>query len=165
MTQNLAQGFEPIIGKNPNLLILGSMPGVASLNAEQYYGHPRNAFWKIIANIYQVKFTDSYEEKLTLLKHLHIALWDVIAHCERPGSLDSAIKNHSININPVIDLVNKHRTIKKIALNGGKAFEQFEKHIAPHLSNQIQYKQLPSTSPAYTLAFDKKVALWKDFLC
>jgi hypoxanthine-DNA glycosylase len=80
--------FPPIIDKESKILILGSIPGVKSLEMQQYYAHPQNKFWKIICEIFNEKFTTDYDERIKILEKYHVALWDVIDNCERKGSLD-----------------------------------------------------------------------------
>lgn len=92
MTQRIFS-FPPIVDSNSRILILGSIPGVKSLEKQQYYGHPQNKFWKIIFELLNEDFTGDYGEKIRMLKKHRIALWDVIDSCERKGSLDSEIKN------------------------------------------------------------------------
>lgn len=89
--------FAPIANKNSRVLILGTMPGERSIEIKQYYGHKGNQFWKLMFDVFNAPFTDSYEERITLLVKNKIALWDVLSHCEREGSADSAIKNEIAN--------------------------------------------------------------------
>jgi double-stranded uracil-DNA glycosylase len=95
---NLKNGFPPIICKDARALILGSMPGEESLRRNEYYGNPRNAFWRIMAALFNFDPELSYYEKIKRLKENHIALWDVLKRCERQGSLDTEIKNGTIII-------------------------------------------------------------------
>ena len=137
----------PNIDANSKILILGSMPGVKSLNEQQYYAHPNNRFWKLIGlfcntpNLQEM----NYQDKLNVLLKNKIALWDVIESCNREGSLDTDIKNEIPNNIP--DLLKQYPTIKGIILNGGKAYSAFKKHF-PELLKQYQCYKLPSTSPA-----------------
>ena len=88
--------FPPIIDKESKILILGSIPGVKSLEMQQYYAHPQNKLWKIICEIFNEEFTTDYTERIKILEKYHVALWDVIDTCERKGSLDSEIRNEEI---------------------------------------------------------------------
>ena len=105
--QNRISSFPPIIDDASKILILGSIPGVKSLEKQQYYAHPQNAFWKIIFALFEEEFTENYAERIQVLKKHHIALWDVIDSCERKGSLDSEIRNEEAN--QIAELLDKHR--------------------------------------------------------
>ena len=158
-------GFPPIATSSATILILGSMPSAESLRQHQYYAHKRNAFWRIMAAMFGFDAELSYRERARRLKDHDIALWDVIKTCERPGSLDTKIKNTSIEINDFATFFRKHPHIRKICFNGSMAEQQFRKHVMPILSqNQsvdIDMIRLPSTSPAMaSLNFDKKLAAW-----
>ena len=85
--------FPPIINNESKILILGSIPGIKSLEMQQYYAHPQNKFWKIIFDLFSEDFTTDYSERIKILEKYHVALWDVIDTCERKGSLDSEIRN------------------------------------------------------------------------
>ncbi|MDC7125845.1 MAG: DNA-deoxyinosine glycosylase, partial [Spirochaetales bacterium] len=119
------QSFKPLINKNSKLLILGSMPGEDSLKFQEYYGHSRNQFWRIMSAITNKNLLTDYETKKLLLLDSHIALWDVIANCERSGSLDINIKNETPNNIP--DILMKYTKIDAIAFNGQKAASSFKK--------------------------------------
>ena len=95
--QNRISSFLPIIDAQSEILILGSIPGVKSLEKQQYYGHPQNKFWKIIFELLNEEFTDDYTQRIATISKHHIALWDVIDSCERKGSLDSEIRNEEAN--------------------------------------------------------------------
>ena len=157
----MIQSFLPILPKNPKVLILGTMPGVASLSHQQYYAHPRNHFWKIMAFLYNSEnIILDYEAKKSLLHQNKIALWDVLEFCERKGSLDIDIKNpipHDIE-----KLLNENPTIQKIIFNGKESDKLFKKHFTRH--EHISYHVVPSTSPANTMKFEKKLALWQEAL-
>lgn len=148
ISDSLCTGFAPNIDENCTHLILGSMPSVASLGAQQYYAHPQNRFWPLMARILEDSPTpECYEERLALLLRHHIALWDSIAVCERPGSLDADIKNEQGN--DFSALLTKYPRIHTICFNGGKSFQCFKKYNKPLLSrSDIHFHQLPSTSPA-----------------
>lgn len=139
----LIKGFKPLVDKNSTVLILGSMPSNKSIEMQEYYAHPQNRFWKIMANIYQTSL-DCYEHKLCLLKRQRIALWDVIDSCERIGSLDANIKQ--VNANDLLVLLSQYQNIKKIICNGKKSGEILEKVYGDKI--KIPYVILPSTSPA-----------------
>lgn len=160
------RGLAPIIAHPTKVLILGSMPSEASIAKQQYYGHPQNAFWSIMQSITEIENTADYKLRCQGLQKLGIAVWDVIASCVRPGSLDSAIKPASIELNPLLEFIQQQPGLKFIGLNGGKAFELFQRHWikSDKLPSDIQYTRLPSTSPAYTLQKQAKLRLWRNAL-
>ena len=145
------RSFPPVLPKTPCILILGSMPGVASLRQQQYYAHPRNAFWTIMGTLLDFDPKVPYRKRIATLKHSNIALWDVLKFCERQGSLDANIKTSTETTNEIDQLLNKHPTIHTIFLNGQKASTCFRRHITPLLkknSVNIEIITLPSSSPA-----------------
>ncbi len=171
------RSFAPVIAPNPAILILGSMPGVASLDAHEYYAHPRNAFWPIlIASFAEMSVKDvdlaqwQYEQRLRFLAEHRIALWDVLAECVRPGSLDSAIDNKTVSVNPITSLLQQHTSIEKVLFNGKTAFTTFKRHIiktAPDDWNttKVTLHTLPSTSPAMAqMTIDEKFVQWQEVL-
>jgi len=162
----LKHGLAPIAGKNCHILLLGSMPSEKSLEKQEYYGHPRNAFWKIMQTITNIDWQAPYQERVQGLHSIGIALWDIIAHCKRQGSLDSNIHRPSITLNPLAEFFKQHPQLRWIGLNGGKAFELFHRYIVKPdiLSQNITYAGLPSTSPAHTIKLDEKIAQWHRHL-
>jgi hypoxanthine-DNA glycosylase len=144
----LSQGFAPVATPDARVLILGSMPGVASLEATQYYAFPRNAFWKIMGELFGADPQLDYPLRLQKLTENHIALWDVIQTCHRPGSLDSAIAEEGMQTNDFSGFFDTHPRISHVLFNGQKAAGLFNKKVAPVLTNQYAYLVLPSTSPA-----------------
>lgn len=150
--------FSAVADEQTTRMIIGSMPGVASLNAGQYYAHPRNAFWKIIAELFDAPYPfESYDAKLSLLLKNHIGLWDVFASCERDGSLDSDIKNAVVNDFDVF--LKNHPKVKTLYFNGNTSFKNFTKSF--HI-NGLKLHPLPSTSPANArLTFAEKITAWK----
>jgi double-stranded uracil-DNA glycosylase len=160
-------GFKQLNNPKATTLILGSMPSVSSLEASEYYAHPQNAFWWILAALTGVPGTAPYSKRLDALIETDIALWDVIAACERPGSLDSEIKTTSIRINDFEQFFKQHRNIQKVLLNGGKAYELFQRHVAKAnlLPPGITTIKLPSTSPANArLSREAKKSIWLNCL-
>lgn len=158
--QNRISSFPPIINANSKILILGSIPGVKSLEKQQYYGHPQNKFWKIIFHLFNEDFTEDYIQKINILKKHRIALWDVIDSCERKGSLDSEIKNEEANQIP--ELLQKYPNIQAIFCNGGKSYKNLQKMLGK--TSIIPFYLLPSTSPLHTISFEKKLESWKKIL-
>ncbi|MDJ0393163.1 DNA-deoxyinosine glycosylase [Rhodococcus sp. G-MC3] len=154
--------FAPIIDDASHTLILGSMPGVASLEANQYYAHPRNAFWPIMASALDFDPTLPYEERTAALLRNGIAVWDVLKLCTRHGSLDSAIVESSIVANDFAELLRRHPSIDRIFFNGAKAESSFVRHVAP-LGDRLTLIRLPSTSPAHaSLSFSDKLDAWHE---
>ena len=146
----LLTGLPPSVRAGCRVLVLGSMPGDASLQAARYYAHPRNRFWPLMASLCGFAVDMPYEARMHSLHDAGVGLWDVIGRCERRGSLDASIVRGSEVANPVADLLVAHRSIEAIALNGGKAAEAFRRHVEPKLSqaHRPALLTLPSTSPA-----------------
>jgi hypoxanthine-DNA glycosylase len=156
--------FDPIIGDNCRVLVLGTMPGPASLRKQQYYGYERNAFWRIIYNLFGEEPEEDYEfRKLFLLEH-NIALWDVLKSCEREGSSDSGIRNPVPN--DFASLYMKYSGIKHICFNGRPAGKLYGRLVEKPAREPLgkAYYYLASTSPAYTLPYDKKLEDWRLLL-
>jgi hypoxanthine-DNA glycosylase len=149
--------FPPISNPDATILILGTMPSVQSLAVNQYYGNPRNAFWKIIFTLFNTLFSTDYEQRKNVLLKNRIALWDVLEACVRPGSLDSAIEQEVPNdFNSFLKI---HPNIKHIYFNGQKAAAYFKKYI--NMENDYQLTTLPSTSPANAgKSFEGKLKEW-----
>jgi double-stranded uracil-DNA glycosylase len=156
----IIQSFTPIADLDANVLILGSMPGAASLAANQYYAHPRNAFWPIMGQVFEAGWDKSYADRTSILKANGIAVWDVLKLCRREGSLDTSIKAEVTN--DFASFFNAHRNIRRIVLNGGKAAKSFEKYARQHAPETALVSPVPSTSPAYAaMRFETKCALWQ----
>ena len=158
----------PIVPKDSRLLILGSMPGAISLEKQQYYGNRHNAFWTIISEFTQTEMTLVYAEQIKKLPGAKIALWDVLKHCERKGSLDSAIRPNNIIANDIDKVLRQNPSIQYVLFNGQKAAALFKRHVFPNLNkaqNSVQYATLPSTSPANARIsrLDKNNA-WQKYL-
>ncbi len=157
----MINSFPPILPENPKVLILGSMPGVQSLARYEYYAHPQNQFWKILFRLLEGSDPPMlFDEKIALLHKHQIALWDVLESCEREGSLDSKIKNSKANDLPA--LLQNHPSIKKILFNGKESHRLFVKNFGDRFP--IQMVIMPSTSPAYTLAYLEKLQAWSALL-
>lgn len=167
MTQNemndLARSFKPVINDSAKILILGSMPGVKSLEEQQYYAHPQNAFWRIMATLFKFDVHASYPERLEILQSNDVALWDVLHSCKREGSLDSNIQLETQVANDFKSLFQTYPTIRYVFFNGGKAESYFKRNIASSLTEYLlSYQRLPSTSPAHaTLSFAEKLEAWR----
>lgn len=153
--------FEPIASPNATILILGTMPGIKSLELGEYYGHKQNNFWKILFNILKEDLTTDYEAKKEILLKNNIAVWDVLKYCDRVGSLDSAIKNEITN--DFETFLKEHPHIKTILFNGQKAATFFKKYIK--ISDDYKQIILPSTSPANAgKSFELKLKEWEVIL-
>lgn len=157
------QSFPPLAGKNARLLILGSIPGKASLEANEYYAHPCNQFWRIIAELLDTEPLTTYPGKTQALLDADIALWDVMKSCYRPGSLDAAIDKKSIVANDFKGFLADHPQIKHIFFNGATAEQAFRRLVLPNLDKPMLYLQrLPSTSPAHAaMSFQQKRDSWR----
>lgn len=163
--QNTIASFPPIASPNATILILGSIPSIASLDAVKYYAHPRNAFWSIMSDIFSINPTLSYQNRIEALKTANVALWDVLQQCERQGSLDSAIKKGSRIPNDFSAFLSQHSYIRLIAFNGREAENSFKKHVQSKLNlRAMQLVGLPSTSPAHTMPLNEKKAAWRSAL-
>lgn len=144
------------------------MPGVASLRAGEYYAHPRNAFWRIMAELFGVDPDAPYRARIAALLAERVALWDVLASCTREGSLDSDIDEASIVANPVADFLRSHPAIEALCFNGAKAHAAYRRHVLPGLAGDgrpIVVNRLPSTSPAHaSLSYPEKLEAWRAAL-
>ena len=146
------------------MLILGSMPGVASLRLQQYYGHPQNAFWKIVGEVLGFDAALSYEQRTEALVRHKVALWDVLAACVREGSLDSSIDLSSIVPNDFAAFFKRHPHIRRVCFNGAAAANMYQRQVLPALATvrPIDYVRLPSTSPAHAgMLFAAKLVRWR----
>ena len=154
------EGLAPVIDANTRLIVLGSFPGLASLRAQQYYGHPRNHFWPILAALWGVDLMAApYTSRLIEARRRGLGLWDVYASCRREGSLDSAIEQAQLN-----DLASLRRlapALRAIVHNGGESARALVHTRALGLPVQ----RLPSTSPANaSWSFERKLAAWRAAL-
>lgn len=166
MPSNFAASFAPHADSNARILILGSIPGRASLKAESYYAHPRNQFWAIMAALLGFAPDLPYAERLLALQHHCIALWDVMRSCQRAGSLDASIEPDTVEANDFAAFFNNHPSIRAVFFNGATAQAAFNQHVLPGLAAlPLHYTRLPSTSPAHAaLTLDQKRDAWKCIL-
>ena len=157
------QCFNPIAAPDARILILGSMPGTASLGANQYYAHPRNAFWYIMGAIFDAGPNKLYDKRFEILKANKVALWDVLSTCSRKGSLDSSIELSTIVPNDFESFFKRHPFITNVFFNGSKAEEIFRRQVISTISNKkLNYQKLPSTSPANaSISFQDKLMAWE----
>ena len=156
-------GLPPLIGCDPRWLVLGTFPSSLSRSREEYYGNPRNAFWRIMFALADVPFREpSYQEKQDTLASLHIALWDVIASCYVVGAADTAIRDPQYNTG-LLTLIESHSSFQGIVFNGGNAASFFRKEFGS--PSHIQMHVAPSTSPANArYSFAEKLLRWSSIL-
>jgi hypoxanthine-DNA glycosylase len=155
---SLLRGLAPIVDASTRLVVLGSFPGVASLLAQQYYGHPRNHFWPILSAIWNEDLKNApYVRRLEAAREHGLGIWDVYAACEREGSLDSAIEN--ARMNDLAGLARLAPKLEAVAHNGGESARAMKVTSALGLT----VHPLPSTSPANaSWSFERKLAAWRE---
>lgn len=155
-------GLPPLVSRNTRLLILGSFPGAASLQAKQYYAHPRNQFWPILQALWpNVSMGAEYARRCQWLLERGLGLWDVYASCERSGSLDSAIRNAQVN--DFAALKAQCPQLRLIAHNGGESFKHAKLVRASLGAAHFPLVKLPSTSPANaSWTLERKLASWRE---
>ena len=157
---NRVQSFPPIVSERSKLLILGSMPGEMSLKVGEYYAHPRNAFWRIMGELFGAGPTLPYQERVAILQSVGVALWDSLQACTRPGSLDASITEEVAN--DFQALFAKYPNITHVFFNGSKAEAAFRRRVLPALlQDRYVFARLPSTSPAHAaIRLEDKVQAW-----
>jgi double-stranded uracil-DNA glycosylase len=165
MTHPRSFGFPPVARPDARVLILGSLPGQASLAAQQYYAQPRNAFWPLMGTLFGAGPELPYAERLERLKDAGVALWDVCHSAKRPGSLDHKIDHASIEPNDFAVFFAAQPDIGQIFLNGATAERLYLKLVLPGLplaAQAIPALRLPSTSPAHAgMTLARKRAAWE----
>ena len=153
----MINSFPHFINSQTETLILGTMPGVASLQKQEYYAHKRNHFWKIMYTLFgSLPISEIFSEKIKLLQENRLGLWDVLENCERKGSLDVHIKNQKEN--DFESLFKEFPHIEKIIFNGKESHRYFVKQFGQ--IKGITYYVMPSTSPANTMSFENKLKIW-----
>ena len=154
----LRSGLAPIIARNTRLVVLGSFPGVASLRAQQYYGHPRNHFWPILSALWGVDLVAmTYAQRLAEVRSHGLGVWDVYAACRREGSLDTAIEDPELN--DLASLKRRAPQLEAVAHNGGESARAMRHTLALG----VAVYRLPSTSPANaSWSFERKLAAWRE---
>ena len=154
----IRRGFAPVVDARSRLLILGSLPGEASLAAGQYYANPRNAFWRLMDTVTGRSLSAlPYDDRLKALADARIGLWDVIASAQRDGSLDAAIR--SPEAADLLGLIASLPDLRAVAFNGGKAAKLGLRILAPEAA-RLRLIILPSSSPAHARPFDVKAEAW-----
>lgn len=162
METETIHSFEPLVGDDPRILILGTMPSVESLKQGEYYANPRNHFWRLIAGVLAVELPSNYEEKITMLKKHKIALWDSIETCVRSDSLDKNIKDPIPN--DIDTFLDQHPTIASVCFNGTKSqkiFLSYLVHFKKEKREDKKYTLLPSSSPIP----QRNIRTFEDKLC
>lgn len=155
------ESFAPIADEHARVLVLGSMPSLASLEAGEYYGHARNAFWPLMGELFGFDAGLPYAARVECLKGARVAVWDVLQSCRRAGSLDSAIESSSEVPNEIEGLLQSSPKLGAVFLNGRKAEQGWRRYFAPKLGDSLPSSTLPSTSPAMaSLNFAGKLAAW-----
>lgn len=161
----IVRSFPPLAAANTRVLILGSMPGAASLKARQYYAHPHNQFWQIMGALFGAGPQLAYLLRVRKLNSQKVAVWDVLKRCERPGSLDSSIVRTSEVANDFIGFFRRHPHIRAVFFNGARAEQAFARHVRPLLKSppaSLHFERLPSTSPAHAgRSFQHKLRAWR----
>jgi TDG/mug DNA glycosylase family protein len=163
--ESLICSYPPIAAPDARVLLLGSVPSIASLAKRQYYGHPRNAFWPIMGRLFGAGPDKPYERRKEILCDHGVAVWDVLRECYREGSLDSDIEVESEAPNDFAAFFRGHRQIESIFFNGHRPEAMFRRHVlsvVSELGRDFRYTRLPSTSPAHAgRSFDQKLAAWR----
>ncbi len=161
------QSFAAVVAADTRILILGSMPGVASLAAKQYYAHPRNQFWNIMGALCGAGPELAYAQRLQVLQQRGLGLWDVLQSCVRRGSLDAAIEPDSVVANELLPLLRQGNTMR-LCCNGTTAYAALQRHFGQPLARefpQLDIRRLPSTSPANaSWSYARKLQAWKRAL-
>ena len=153
------RGLPPIADPDARLLILGNMPSVMSLAAAEYYGNPRNAFWRIAGELFGFEVDEPYPRRVEALRRNGVAVWDVLHSCRRPGSLDSAVDPASMVANDFAAFFAAHPAIERVYFNGAAAQHNYARLV--RIDADVSYLRLPSTSPAQTMSYTDKLAAWR----
>ncbi|MCI0334337.1 MAG: DNA-deoxyinosine glycosylase [Planctomycetes bacterium] len=165
VSARLVCSFPPLAAADSRVLILGTMPSIASLEKQQYYGHPQNAFWPIMGRLFGAERELPYDERRQILIDRGVAVWDVFRECYREGSLDTSIRVESESPNDIAKFLRQHPQVNAIFFNGTKAETAFRRHAQPEvakLEREFRYTRLPSTSPAHAgRTFAQKLAAWQ----
>jgi len=153
------RSFPPVVAANTRLLVLGSLPGEASLAAGRYYAHPQNAFWRLMSGVIGEDLAAlPYDDRLSALLRHRVGLWDVVGEATRPGSLDPAIRDATHN--DLATRLERRPDLRMVAFNGGKASTDGRRLLAAR-TDRLRLATLPSSSPAHaSLRFAEKAAVW-----
>jgi TDG/mug DNA glycosylase family protein len=152
--------FPPIVSAASRVLILGTMPGIVSLKAREYYAHPRNVFWRIMGELFGAGLALPYDARVAVILSAGVALWDSVEACVRPGSLDKSITGEVAN--DFASFFAVYPDISHVFFNGGKSEAVFRRDVLPTLTGDRRtYTRLPSTSPAHAgMKLEAKVQAW-----
>ena len=165
-SMDVTAGFPPILGSEARVLILGTLPSQQSLKKRQYYGHPQNAFWRIMGELFGAGRELSYEQRTRILVSNGIAVWDVLASGTRPGSMDAAIVEKSVVANDFATLRVQHPELRLVCFNGKAAARLFERSVGNDVRESfeaVRFVTMPSTSPAYAaMSYEAKLVRWAD---
>lgn len=159
-----SEGFPPIAKEDARTLVLGSLPGVRSIAEQQYYAHPRNAFWPIMKALFAID--GDYKSRCRQMVMKRMAIWDVLQSSVRPGSLDADIRLDDARPNDFAWFFDEHPDIGTVVFNGKKAESLFKRFVdARPRNSSVRFRTLPSTSPAYAaMPFSIKMAKWREAL-
>ncbi len=158
MNASLLRGFPPVVDDRARVLIVGSFPSVQSLASGQYYANPRNAFWPITSELFGFDGSAAYDLRLAALQSAGVALWDVLQACRRTGSADSAIDPKGLVVNDFAGLFASYPALTRVLFNGAKAAQLYRRLADP--VDAVEYRRLPSTSPAHVMPPGAKLAAW-----
>ncbi|MDD2478286.1 MAG: DNA-deoxyinosine glycosylase [Victivallaceae bacterium] len=159
----IVKSFAPVLTPECHTLILGTVPGRESLRKQQYYGYARNPFWRLVGEICGFDHALPYPERLAALNRHGIGLWSLIKQCERPGSLDSNIKNPEFN--DLAGLFVTYPNLKKICLDGKSTEKFLRRYQAKNPLPEFTLLVLPSSSPAHAaLRYEEKLIKWRKCL-
>ncbi|HEX9932299.1 MAG TPA: DNA-deoxyinosine glycosylase [Allosphingosinicella sp.] len=151
--------FPPVTRPDTRLILLGSLPGAISLAEQRYYANPRNQFWRLTGALIQRDLVPlAYEQRLEALLDAGIGLWDTVAAATREGSLDQAIRLHEAS--DLAALAADLPALRAVGFNGGKSSSIGRPQLAAR--PDLALLDLPSSSPAFTLAFEAKLARWME---
>lgn len=164
MVSPRVRSFAPIAGRDAEVLILGSMPGAASLAAGQYYAYLHNAFWPIMAELLEFDISSPYPARVKALKSARIAVWDVLHSCKRDGSADAGIEYDTAVVNDFRSFFQRHKRISHVFFNGATAEQLFRKDVQRKMDlERLHFQRLPSTSPAHaSKSFRQKLRAWRE---
>jgi hypoxanthine-DNA glycosylase len=162
---DLTTGFPPVAGPGATVLILGSLPSRKSLELNQYYGHPQNAFWRIMGELFGAGRDIPYDKRTARLVANGVAVWDVLQASVRPGSMDADIDRDAAVPNDFEVFFREHPSVELVCFNGKTAQTLYQRLVAPVIengSNTRTYQTMPSTSPAFAaMSFDQKLEKWR----
>ena len=161
----VVRSFPPIARRDARVLIVGTAPGIQSLVRRQFYGHPQNAFWRIMGELFDAGLDVPYTERKRRLTARGVAVWDVLEECQRHGSMDHAIDATSVEVNDFATFFARHPRISHVFFNGQTAETLFRRHVLKTLgkrADSLEFTRLPSTSPAHAgRTFAQKLAAWR----